>query len=103
MPETEFPPLHRHDFFLKSVSFELALGLLAFGVGALLRHNPIANMLPTATSIVQVGWYVIAGLLAALPLCATLLYFDRYPVGPFRDLHELTNRLILPLFAGLSL
>ena len=80
--------------FLLAVLFESGLGVLAWLIGWLCKFPALQTLSWTATGLL---W----GVVGTLPLAISLLVFDRYPVGPFRDVKRVVDDLIVPLFRGL--
>ena len=76
-----------------AVAFEGGVALLAVGVGWFVGHPPLKliHWLPGA-----VFW----GALGTLPLLAMVAICIAFPVGPLRQLLEVVQRLVIPLFAG---
>ncbi len=76
-----------------AVAFEGGVALLAVGVGWFLGHPPLKliHWLPGA-----VFW----GTLGTLPLLALAATCIAFPVGPLRQLLEVVQQLLFPLFAA---
>ncbi|MHB1035789.1 MAG: CPBP family intramembrane glutamic endopeptidase [Pirellulales bacterium] len=89
------PPRPRH-IVMVSLVFEGALGVLALGLGWLLNCPPFA----------QVDWNAAAaglGILASLPPLLVFLLCHHFPVGPFRQMKQIVDEMLLPLFEECSL
>src|SRR6476660_3844746 len=81
--------------------FEGGLGLTALAIGWLVGHSPLVGIGSEEgrEQITAIGW----GLVATGPLLVALLAIDRVPIGPLRNLHEMTAEVILQMFGGASL
>jgi membrane protease YdiL (CAAX protease family) len=89
----------RDRFFAKAMAFELSLAAAAVVIGWLVGFSPLASM-PGAPSLgIAVTW----GIVGTIPMVVGLLFFDRFPIGPLKSLKQLTERLVVPLFSGLSI
>ena len=91
--------LENSRFFAKALIFEMALGVAAILLGKWLGQQPLATLQPGRATLASVILAVLWGVAGALPLVAALFLLDRFPVGPFRTLKELTDRYVIPLFA----
>jgi membrane protease YdiL (CAAX protease family) len=89
-------------FFLIGTLFELGLGGVAFVLGALTGHAPLATLRETAQSPQGLLLATGTGLLATLPLIAGLLLLERCPWQPIARLKELVQTQLVPLFRSLS-
>ena len=82
--------------------FEGALGAAALVIGWLVGQWPLVGFSALAEDsrqqIVAVGW----GLVATGPLLVALVLMEWFPVGPLRNLHEMTSAVILRMFGGAS-
>jgi uncharacterized protein len=81
------------DPFLLAVIFEGGLGLVAIGLGWLLGDPPAQ----------RIDWTLEAagyGLLATIPLAATMWLCMRSQWGPFRHLLAVMEEKVNPVFAG---
>lgn len=94
-------PENRSEFFAKALGFELSLGSVALVIGWIVGFNPLASLLPRPTDLATIGMGVLWGVVGTLPMLAGLILFDRYPIGPLKDLKALTERLVVPLFSEL--
>jgi len=75
-----------------AVLFEGGLALVAVGLGWLFDLRPLeAIQLEPAA--------VLWGFVGAAPLYAIFLLFDRYPVGPLRQIKDLLAEMLGPVFA----
>lgn len=84
-----------------AIVFESALGLVALALYSLLGGT--LGPWPGGAPLAVHARAVAAGIAATLPLLALLYLLERYPIGPFRELHELGDRLLVPLFAEATL
>jgi membrane protease YdiL (CAAX protease family) len=82
--------------------FEGALGVAALIIGWLVDQWPLVGFSTlqedSREQIVAVGW----GLVATGPLLVALLLLERFPIGPLRNLREMTSEVILRMFGGAS-
>jgi membrane protease YdiL (CAAX protease family) len=83
--------------------FECGLGVLALAIGWLLGHSPLVGINSDApefsTQVRAIGW----GLVATGPLLLALLTIERFPLGPLRQLREMTAEVILKMFGGATI
>lgn len=56
----------------------------------------------TPATAAAYGLALLHGTLATVPLLILLFLLERYPVGPLRELEQLTDSLLVPLFARAS-
>ena len=80
-----------------ALCFEAGLGLLALLAGHLTVVWPAAGL-----RVVTLG-YVALGLLSALPLLAIMISLRRITWKPLRDLNDLVEHKLMPMFRGLTL
>lgn len=92
-PEEDFRP--PENFPLMAAIFEGGLVVVALGLGWLLGVDPLATF---PRDWVGVGWGAAWGLAATLPPLAVLWLCMKYPVRPFRELFEVVDTLLVPLF-----
>src|SRR5262245_13660045 len=82
--------------------FEGALGAAALVVGWFCGYWPaigIESDIPIQRQLLAIG----SGLVAALPLLVALITIDQFPLGPFRELRTVAERIIRQMFGGASL
>jgi hypothetical protein len=78
-----------------AVLMEGGMGLVAVALGWLLGMNPL--------DLVAGDWSALLwGCLAALPALGALALSERLPFWPFNDVTDVVDRLIRPVFAGMS-
>lgn len=87
------PPQH---LLLTAVIIEGLVGLGAIGLGWLLGYPPGQQIHWTLPAV---GW----GLLATLPLLASVALIIRFPVWPFQSLLRVVDELLAPLFRPANL
>ena len=79
--------------------FEIALAIVALGLGWLFGHSPLATQEWTPagwdSAVRACGW----GALAAVPPLAAFFVIDRFSFRPFQPLKQLVDEQIVPLFA----
>ncbi|MHB8898802.1 MAG: CPBP family intramembrane glutamic endopeptidase, partial [Thermoguttaceae bacterium] len=78
-----------------AVLVEGGLALLAIALGWLLGVNPLHL-------VAADGRAALWGCLAALPMLAALLLCERLRFWPFSDVSQVVDRLVRPLFAGMT-
>lgn len=79
-----------------AVIFEAGLALVAVAAGGVLRR-PLWDQLNCHPA--DLTW----GVAASAPMLVALALMIRYPIGPLRQLLELTRTLIVPMFRGCTL
>lgn len=83
--------------------FEAGLGAAALVIGWLVGQWPLVNVGPSgpplADQVAAAGW----GLVATGPLLVALVLIDRFPVGPLRQLRNLTASVIVRMFGGATI
>ena len=89
----DFEPADTARIFALGVGFEGGLAVIACAVGWLCDFSPLQTFTWRVEAIV---W----GLGGTLPLLVGLVAIDRFPQGPFRELKQVVDDLILPLFRG---
>jgi membrane protease YdiL (CAAX protease family) len=93
MSSTDLPS--NRDLMAMAVLAEGGLGILAVGVGWFLGMNPL--------ELVTGDWWALAwGCLAALPMLAALALTEYLSFWPFRDINDVVDQLLRPLFAKTS-
>jgi uncharacterized protein len=84
--------------------FEAGLGLAAIAIGWLVGHDPaIGTGLADSESGMSPARALFWGVLATFPLATGLVLIDRLPLTPLRRLRDLSQEIIVPLFAGASI
>jgi membrane protease YdiL (CAAX protease family) len=82
--------------------FEGGLGLAALIIGCLVGQWPLVGISGEAEQsyrqVAVIGW----GLVATGPLLVALILMERFPIGPLRQVRELTTQVILQMFGGAS-
>lgn len=89
-------PWPRHRVLLLTVAFEGGLAILAWPLGWLLQHRPLATL---TGSLPAVG----LGLLAAVPMIGGGLIFSWWPVGPLRRIRQFVDEFLRPFFLRCTL
>jgi membrane protease YdiL (CAAX protease family) len=88
-------PYDRLSVVLAAVAVEGGLILVAWFMGWLLVHPPLAHF--------SWDWYaVVPALLGTLPLIGIFLVIFHWPVGPLVELKRLTHEFLYPLLAPCS-
>ena len=93
LPNEKAPDVVTTHIFRLGVVFEGGLAVIAWFVGWLCDFSPLKTL----------EWNVQAfiwGLVGTLPLLAGLVVIDRYPLGPLRELKQVVDESIVPLFRG---
>ena len=104
-PEPKSPAGHSmsgSEFIFYAALFEGSLIFLALLLGWLGLSDP-AQPLNRLSWSEQMRPALIWGLLGTLPLLALLFLIERVPVWPFRQLSEVTEQLVKPLFRGTAI
>jgi membrane protease YdiL (CAAX protease family) len=86
-------------FVLVAVLFELALGVIALGIGGIFSHWPLVGVTgtPSMSAAIAIGW----GMLATVPLTVTLAIVLESRLRAFDEIKTLAERLLTPLIAGI--
>jgi len=83
-----------------ALAFEGALGISAMVIGWLVGHWPLVGVSfvdeEARRQVMAVGW----GLVATGPLLVVLFLCERFPVGPLRQVQEMTAHVVLRMFGG---
>lgn len=84
-----------------ALAFECALGLAALGIGWLVGQSPLVGVTfasdeASRQQVVAVGW----GLVATGPLLVVLYLCERFPIGPLRELSDMTGTAVTRMFGG---
>ena len=90
----------RYRFLISALAFELGLGLVAIVAAWMLGFDWQSRLLPERG---RIGWSVVTGLLAILPLLAALVWLQRSPPKSLRPLLEVLHGQVIPLFRDLSI
>lgn len=88
----------RNNFITIAVLVEGALAVVAIGLGWLLKQPPLESISFESDQLPSLGWAVLAGIVATLPLVIGLLLMDRLSLGPFRNIASTVDELLVPLF-----
>lgn len=85
-------------FVIVAVLFELALGVIALGVGGIFSHWPLVGVArtPSMSPAFAIGW----GMLCTAPLTASLAFVMDSQLGALEEIKSLAERLLTPLLRG---
>ncbi len=105
-PSTNHAPANQSepvDLFRPGLLVELALALAAAVIGWAIGFNPTASIQLTSQGWPDLwraaGW----GVLATIPMAATVWLMDRYPLGPLREFSRVIEKRVMPLFRSLTI
>jgi len=96
------PRFSRKEILVSTLAVEGVLAFLAVILAGLcgllgLRHQPVAEWQWPWTALhwswAAVGW----GCLGAVPPLVIILLIDRYPIGPFKHVADISDRFLRPL------
>jgi len=84
-----------------ALAFECALGLAAIGLGWVIGQWPLVGVSfatdeSSREQVMAVGW----GLVATGPLLIALYLAEKFPIGPLRELGEITGQVVDRMFRG---
>lgn len=100
--ETEPVEQDPQPFLLTAVVLELALGLVAIGLGWIWGADP-RDLVPEIGEPWRLAGGIGWGLLAALPLLIVIQLLERLPLEPIRNLQRETEERLLAMISGFSL
>jgi membrane protease YdiL (CAAX protease family) len=89
---------NNRKFTTVALLVEGGLALAALALGWLLKQPPLESVSISSDQIPQLGWAMLMGLIATLPLLAGLLIADRISSGPFGNLNRVVDEMIVPMF-----
>lgn len=89
----------RRRIVWSAIAFEGSLIVVAAAMALWLRLWPLPGVVFSGQGLAACGWPLLLGAAAVVPMVAGLLLIDRFPLGPFRELKELMEQHVVPLFA----